>query len=50
MFRFVAGVVGALSVAAPACALTAFPDGFRNAEIAANGTTLHVRVGGQGPR
>ena len=49
MFRFIAGVVGALSVAAPACALTPFPDGFRSEEIATNGTTLYVRVGGHGP-
>jgi len=26
-----------------------FPPGFRNQEIATNGTTLHVRVGGKGP-
>lgn len=26
-----------------------FPDDFRIAEIATNGTTIHVRVGGQGP-
>ncbi len=49
MLRFLAGVVGALSVAAPACAVTPFPDGFHTAEIATNGTTLHVRVGGHGP-
>ncbi|HEY1451830.1 MAG TPA: alpha/beta hydrolase [Roseiarcus sp.] len=49
MLRFLAGVVGALTVAAPACAVTPFPDGFHTAEIATNGTTLHVRVGGQGP-
>jgi len=47
--RFLAGVVGALAVAAPACAVTPFPDGFHAAEIATNGTTLHVRVGGHGP-
>ena len=49
MLRFLAGVVGALSIAAPAYAVTPFPDGFHTAEIAANGTTLHVRVGGRGP-
>ena len=27
----------------------AFPPGFRTAEIATNGTTVHVRVGGAGP-
>ena len=26
-----------------------FPEGFRTEEIATNGTTLHVRVGGEGP-
>jgi pimeloyl-ACP methyl ester carboxylesterase len=26
-----------------------FPDGFRTEEIATNGTTLHVRIGGKGP-
>jgi pimeloyl-ACP methyl ester carboxylesterase len=49
MLRFLAGFVGALSAAAPAFALTAFPDDFRAAEIATNGTTLHVRIGGHGP-
>jgi pimeloyl-ACP methyl ester carboxylesterase len=38
-----------LALAAPATAYGEFPAGFRTAEIAANGTTLHVRVGGQGP-
>ena len=28
---------------------TAFPSGFRTEEIASNGTTIHVRVGGSGP-
>jgi pimeloyl-ACP methyl ester carboxylesterase len=49
MLRFLAGVVGVLALAAPACAVTPFPDSFHTAEIAANGTTLHVRVGGHGP-
>jgi hypothetical protein len=26
-----------------------FPSGFRTQDIAANGTTLHVRIGGSGP-
>ena len=49
MFRFFAALVGALAIAAPAYAITPFPDGFRSEEIATNGTTLHVRVGGHGP-
>ena len=49
MLRFSAALFGALSIAAPAYAITPFPDGFRSEEIAANGTTLHVRVGGHGP-
>ena len=49
MFRFFAALFGALALAAPAYAITPFPDGFRSEEIATNGTTLHVRVGGHGP-
>jgi pimeloyl-ACP methyl ester carboxylesterase len=37
-------------IAAPAfAAMTPFPAGFKTQEIATNGTTLHVRVGGSGP-
>ena len=49
MIRSLAAVIGALSLAAPAYAVTPFPDDFHSAEIATNGTTLHVRVGGHGP-
>lgn len=43
-------MAAALSVAAPAMAQVApFPAGFKTQEIAANGTTIHVRVGGHGP-
>jgi pimeloyl-ACP methyl ester carboxylesterase len=49
MFRFLVGAVGALSFAAPVYAVMPFPTDFHSAEIAANGTTLHVRVGGHGP-
>ncbi|MFC0239741.1 alpha/beta fold hydrolase [Rhodopseudomonas telluris] len=35
--------------AARAAEATDFPAGFRTQEIAANGTTLHVRIGGSGP-
>lgn len=37
------------SVSASAQASTDFPTGFRVQEIATNGTTIHVRVGGAGP-
>ncbi|GAU83203.1 alpha/beta fold hydrolase [Bosea sp. BIWAKO-01] len=50
MLRFLAAVTGALLFAAPALAqIVPFPAGFRTQEIPTNGTTLHVRVGGQGP-
>ena len=39
----------ALLTTAPACALESFPASFHTQEIQTNGTTLHVRVGGQGP-
>ncbi|MBB4839975.1 pimeloyl-ACP methyl ester carboxylesterase [Sphingomonas kyeonggiensis] len=40
----------ALCVAAPAVAQVApFPAAFKTQEIATNGTTIHVRVGGHGP-
>lgn len=43
-------MAAALSVAAPAMAqVVPFPAGFKTQEIAANGTTIHVRVGGHGP-
>jgi pimeloyl-ACP methyl ester carboxylesterase len=49
MFRLLAGLVGAILIAAPANAIAPFPADFRNQEIKSNGTTLHVRVGGSGP-
>ena len=36
-------------IATPALAITPFPAAFKTQEIATNGTTLHVRVGGSGP-
>jgi len=41
------GAIG-LSASAPAQQLK-YPPGFQNQNIATNGTTLHVRVGGKGP-
>lgn len=50
MLRLLAAATGALLFAAPALAqIVPFPAGFRTQEIPTNGTTLHVRVGGQGP-
>ncbi|SDR57335.1 Pimeloyl-ACP methyl ester carboxylesterase [Rhizobiales bacterium GAS191] len=49
MFRFALGVLGALAVSLPAAAqVQPFPSSFRTQEIAINGVTLHVRIGGQG--
>lgn len=53
-FRRLAQTGAALAVLtsptlAPAAEGTDFPASFRNQEIATNGTTLHVRVGGSGP-
>jgi pimeloyl-ACP methyl ester carboxylesterase len=38
-----------LLLASPALAYGEFPKGFQTEEIATNGTSLHVRFGGQGP-
>src|SRR5580693_3024710 len=39
----------ALLIVAPVFALEPFPSSFHSQEIKTNGTTLHVRIGGQGP-
>ncbi len=39
----------ALFLAVPALAIEPFPSGFHASDIATNGTTLHVRLGGRGP-
>src|SRR5580698_4958084 len=39
----------ALLIVAPAFALEPFPSSFHTQEINTNGTTLHVRIGGEGP-
>jgi hypothetical protein len=36
-------------LAAPAFAIEPFPPGFHTEEIKTNGTSLHVRIGGQAP-
>lgn len=42
--------LGAILFSLPAAAqIHAFPAGFRTQEIATNGATLHVRIGGKGP-
>lgn len=42
-------VIWASLLAAPALAVQSFPSDFHTQEVKTNGTTLHVRVGGQGP-
>src|SRR6195952_310423 len=51
LMRISAAVLAALLLAAPAMAapIGVFPKGFTNVEVPTNGTTLHVRKGGQGP-
>ncbi|HEV2652930.1 MAG TPA: alpha/beta hydrolase [Rhizomicrobium sp.] len=50
MIRFLLGVMLALGIAAPASAVVQpFPKSFHTQNIAINGTTLFVRVGGKGP-
>jgi pimeloyl-ACP methyl ester carboxylesterase len=49
MFRVAVGAVLTFLLSLPAAAaVQAFPTGFHVEEIQTNGTTLHVRVGGQG--
>ncbi|AGB45567.1 putative hydrolase or acyltransferase of alpha/beta superfamily [Mesorhizobium australicum WSM2073] len=50
MFRPLVVVLGLLAMSVPACArVVAFPAGFKTQTIETNGTSLNVRVGGQGP-
>ena len=50
MLRSLIGTVLALALSFPAAAdMPSFPASFRTQDIAANGATLHVRIGGQGP-
>ncbi|MEA2758408.1 MAG: hypothetical protein QOH65_1021 [Methylobacteriaceae bacterium] len=50
MIRLLFGAVAALAVSLPAAAqVQPYPAEFRAEGVATNGTTLHVRIGGQGP-
>lgn len=50
MLKIAPVVIGMLAAAAPAAAqVSDFPTSFRTQQIATNGVTIHVRVGGQGP-
>ena len=50
MFRLWLGALSAIALSLPATAqVQPYPANFRTQEIQANSTTLHVRVGGQGP-
>jgi pimeloyl-ACP methyl ester carboxylesterase len=50
MVRILVALIHAVYLAAPALAQVApFPPAFATRDIATNGTTIHVRVGGQGP-
>ncbi|HUD27592.1 MAG TPA: alpha/beta hydrolase [Novosphingobium sp.] len=50
MFTRIIAAALALAVATPALAqVTPFPASFRTEEVAANGTTIHTRIGGKGP-
>jgi pimeloyl-ACP methyl ester carboxylesterase len=49
MLRYSTNLLVAYLFVAPAFAVEPFPSSFHAQEIKTNGTTLHVRVGGQGP-
>lgn len=49
MRRHSVALFATVVIAAPAFALEPFPSSFHTEDIATNGTTLHVRVGGHGP-
>ena len=50
MLRFLAALIGGFIFSAPAFAIEPFPPSFHTEEIKTNGTTLHVRIGGQDMR
>ena len=49
MLRYSISLLVASLIVTPAFAVEPFPSGFHTQEIKTNGTTLHVRIGGQGP-
>jgi pimeloyl-ACP methyl ester carboxylesterase len=49
MSRYTLGFLVASFITAPGFAIEPFPSSFHSEEINTNGTTLHVRIGGQGP-
>jgi pimeloyl-ACP methyl ester carboxylesterase len=49
MFRYLLALLATSFIAAPSFALEPFPSSFHTQAINTNGTTLHVRIGGQGP-
>src|SRR5258708_19069160 len=50
MFRIVIGALGAFAMALPAMAqVQRFPASSGTQDVQTNGSTIHVRVGGQGP-
>jgi pimeloyl-ACP methyl ester carboxylesterase len=49
MLRYSVALLVASFISAPSFAIEPFPLGFHTQEIKTNGTTLHVRIGGQGP-
>ena len=48
MLRYSINLLVAFLIVTPAFAVKPFPSGFHTQEINTNGTTLHVRIGGQG--
>src|SRR5258708_16470101 len=48
MLRYSTKLLVAFLIVTPAFAVEPFPSGFHTQEINTNGTTLHVRIGGQG--
>jgi pimeloyl-ACP methyl ester carboxylesterase len=49
MLRYCVNLLVAFLIVATAFAIEPFPSSFHSQEITTNGTTLHVRIGGQGP-
>ena len=49
MLHYSIALLVSFLIAAPAFAVEPFPFSFHTEEIKTNGTTLHVRIGGQGP-